>query len=58
VAGGPWRKPQAKPIRSEQSEGEVFTPHRITAGLGGLIGVCLLFVGLIGAVNAGKAARA
>jgi hypothetical protein len=42
----------------EQSEREVFTPYWITAGLGGLIGVCLLFAGLIGAVNAGKAARA
>ena len=41
----------------EQSEGEVFTPFWITAGIGGLIGICLLFVGLIGAVNAGKAAR-
>jgi len=41
-----------------QSEGEVFTPYWITAGLGGLIGVCLLFGGLIGAVNAGKAAAA
>jgi hypothetical protein len=42
----------------EQSEGEVFAPYWITAALGGLIGVCLLFAGLIGAVNAGKAARA
>jgi len=41
-----------------QSEGEVFTPYWITAGLGGLIGACLLFAGLIGAVNAGKAAPA
>jgi hypothetical protein len=28
------------------------------ASLGGLIGACLLLVALIGAVNAGKAARA
>jgi len=41
-----------------QPEGEVFTPYWITAGLGGLIGGCLLFGGLIGAVNAGKAAAA
>jgi hypothetical protein len=42
----------------EQSEAEVFTPYWITAGIGGLIGFCLLVGGLIGAVNAGKAARA
>ena len=42
----------------EQSEGEMITPYWITAGLRGLIGVCLLFGGLIGVVNAGKAARA
>jgi hypothetical protein len=42
----------------EQSEGEVLTPYWIAAGLGGLVGICLLFAGLIGAVNGGRAARA
>ena len=42
----------------EQSAAEVFTPYWITASLGGLVGVCLLLAGLIGVVNAGKAARA
>jgi hypothetical protein len=41
----------------EQSAGEVLTPFWITAGVGGLIGLCLLLAGLIGAVNAGQAAR-
>jgi hypothetical protein len=42
----------------EQSMGEIYAPYWITAAGGGLAGVCLLFVGLIGSVNARRTARA
>ena len=42
----------------EQSAGEVFAPYWMSAAGGGLVGMCLLFAGLIGTVNARKAARA
>jgi len=41
----------------EQSEGEVLAPYWMTAAGGGLLGACLLLAGLLGAINAKKAAR-
>jgi hypothetical protein len=41
----------------EQSEAEVYAPYWITAALSGLLGFCLLLAGLLGAINARKAAR-
>lgn len=41
----------------EQSADEILAPHWMIAAGGGLVGVCLLVVGLIGVINAGKAAR-
>ena len=43
---------------AEQSVSEVYAPYWMTAAGGGLVGICLLMTGLIGAVNARKAARA
>jgi hypothetical protein len=42
----------------EQSAGEIYTPYWVTAALGGLMGLSLLLGGLIGAINARKAAHA
>jgi hypothetical protein len=42
----------------EQSAAEVYAPYWITAALSGLLGFCLLFGGLLGAINAKKAAKA
>jgi hypothetical protein len=42
----------------EQSEGEVLAPYWMTAAAGGLVGLCLLLAGLLGAVNARRAAVA
>ena len=41
----------------EQSAGEVYAPYWMTAAGGGLVGICLLLGGLIGAINVRKAAR-
>jgi hypothetical protein len=42
----------------EQSASEVYAPYWMTAAGGGIAGVCLLLGGLIGGINARKAARA
>jgi hypothetical protein len=42
----------------EQSAGEVYAPYWITAALSGLVACCLLLAGLLGAINAKKAAKA
>ncbi len=42
---------------AEQSDGEAYAPYWMPPFGGGLVGPFLLLAGLIGAINAGKAAR-